>query len=586
MSNLIKRTHYCGELRDTHVGQSVRLNGYVARTRNLGGVIFVWLRDRTGIVQITFPDSVSPAVWETAVSLRGEFVVGVVGTVAARTPENVNPDLPTGAIEVIVEDITLYAKAKTPPFYIEPDSDTNEELRLRYRYLDLRRPDLQGRIMLRHNVMQYTRKFFSDNGFIEVPTPLLMKSTPEGARDYLVPSRVNQGSFYALPQSPQLYKQLAIYAGFDRYFQIARCLRDEDLRADRQPEFDQIDVEMSFCDIEDILAINETFVKSLFKDILNIDVPTPFARMTYAEAMRRYGSDKPDVRYGLELHDVTAVMKGCGLGAFDTAAHIAAIVVPGGNATPRKTIDSFSEPVKQHGLGGVAWVALGETVRSSINKFLTPELTDSLKAAVGANDNDLILLVAHGEYDTCVVAAGALREYVAKITNAIPEGFAFLWVTDFPLLEYSEEDDRYYAKHHPFTRPNDEDIPLMESNPGAVRALAYDMILNGFEVAGGSIRINTPELQRKMFNTLGFTPEQAEEQFGFLMEAMSYGVPPHGGIAYGFDRLVMLMAGATNIREVIPFPKTQNASELMVASPSPVPQKLLDELGIQLKTDN
>ncbi len=585
MTKLIKRTCYCGEVNKSQVGQRINLNGYIAKSRNLGGVIFCWLRDRTGLVQLTFADTLPADVLETAASLRSEFVVGAVGTVALRTPENVNPNLATGELEVLVDEIVIYSKAKTTPFYIEENIDTNEELRLRYRYLDLRRPDMQQRMILRHKAMQATRRFFTDNGFLEVETPLLMKSTPEGARDYLVPSRVNPGMFYALPQSPQLYKQLIMYAGYDKYFQITRCLRDEDLRADRQPEFDQIDIEQSFCDMDDIMELNERFVKTIFNELIGADIPTPFTRITYKEAMETYGSDKPDTRYGLHLVNISGILKDTTFNAFAGALQSGGSVrlinaVGGGAALSRKEIDALTDVAKLYKAKGLAWINIAEgEVKSPIAKFLTEQELNGIIAAANAKVGDLLLIVADKD-DIVFAALGALREHMAKRLNLIASGFNFLWVTDFPLLEYDEECGRYFAKHHPFTRPLDTDLHLLDSDPGAVRAAAYDLILNGYEVAGGSIRINETDLQHKMFEVLGFTEEQAKEQFGFLLEAFTYGVPPHGGIAYGFDRLIMLLTGVTNIREVIPFPKTQNATELMSGSPSYVPSELLQELHI------
>ncbi len=584
----LKRTHYCGEITTADQGKTVTLTGWVARNRKLGGLLFVTLRDRTGIIQLSFNDETEKAVFEKAEQLRGEYVIAAVGTVALRTPENINPDMATGELEILVKELRILNQSETPPFYIEENIDTKDALRLKYRYLDLRRPDMQRNMILRHRVTKLARDYFDTQGFLELETPMLTKSTPEGARDYLVPSRVHPGSFYALPQSPQLYKQLLMLAGYDRYFQVARCFRDEDLRADRQPEFTQLDMELSFADIDSIIEINEGFLKKLFQDILGLEVTTPFLRLPYQEAMDRFGSDKPDTRFGMEFIDISDAVANCGFqvfsGAIANGGSVRCIVAEGlGEKMTRKTLDSLGEYVKTYRAKGMAWIVVEEDgLRSQITKFLSEEETAAILAKTNAKPGDAILIIADSNnvvYD----ALGNLRLEVARRFDLIDKSkFNFLWVTDFPLLEYDEDEDRYVAKHHPFTHPVDEDIPLLDTDPGAVRAKAYDIILNGTEIGGGSLRIFQSDLQEKMFNALGFSKEAAWDRFGFLMEAFQYGTPPHGGLAYGLDRLVMIMAGCDSIRDVIPFPKVQTAAELMNGSPSPVDAKQLAELFIDV----
>lgn len=584
----LKRTHMCGQLSAKNQGETVTLTGWVARNRKLGGVNFVTLRDRSGIVQLSFNDETDRNVFEKAEQLKGEYVIAAVGDVLLRTPENINPDMATGEIEVFVKELRILNGAETPPFYIEEDIDTNDALRLKYRYLDLRRPDMQRNMMLRHKVAKIARDYFDENGFLELETPMLTKSTPEGARDYLVPSRVHPGSFYALPQSPQLYKQLLMLAGYDRYFQVARCFRDEDLRADRQPEFTQLDMELSYIDIDTIIEINEGFLKRLFKEVLDVEVQTPFIRLPYSEAMDRFGSDKPDTRFGMEFINISEEVKNCGFkvftGAVENGGSVRCIVAEDlGEKMTRKTLDSLGEYVKTYRAKGMAWIVVEEEgLRSQITKFLSEDEVKAILDKTNAKPGDAILIIADSDnvvYD----ALGNLRLEVARRFDLIDKNkFNFLWVTDFPLLEYDEEEDRYVAKHHPFTHPVDEDIDKLETAPGEVRAKAYDIILNGTEIGGGSLRIFHTDLQERMFKALGFTKEEAWERFGFLMEAFKYGTPPHGGLAYGLDRLAMIMAGCDSIRDVIPFPKVQTASELMIASPAPVDDKQLEELYINL----
>lgn len=582
----MKRTHLCGELNKDNNGQTVTLCGWVARNRKLGGLDFVTLRDRSGIIQLSFNDETDSTVFEKATSLKSEYVIAVTGTVALRTEKNINPDMATGEIEVLVSELRVLNGSETPPFYIEENIDTNDALRLTYRYLDIRRPDMQRNLMLRHKVAKIARDYFDENGFLEVETPMLTKSTPEGARDYLVPSRVHPGNFYALPQSPQIYKQLLMLGGYDRYFQIVKCFRDEDLRADRQPEFTQMDMELSFVDIDTIIEINEGFLKRVFKEALNIDVQTPFLRLPYREAMDRFGSDKPDMRFGMEFINISDEVKDCDFKVFSDAVanggSVRCIVAEGlGEKLTRKTLDSLAEYVKTYRAKGMAWIVVEEgNLRSQITKFLSEETVNAILEKTNAKVGDGILIIA--DKDSVVYdALGNLRLEVARRFDLIDKNkFNFLWVTEFPLLEYSEEDNRYVAMHHPFTHPFDEDIDKLETDPGAVRAKAYDIILNGSEIGGGSLRIFNAELQEKMFKALGFTHEEAWDRFGFLMEAFKYGTPPHGGLAYGLDRLVMIMAGCDSIRDVIAFPKVQNASELMMHSPDKVDDKQLDELCI------
>lgn len=582
------RTHMCGNLNRTNNGDTVALCGWVARNRKLGGLDFVTLRDRSGIIQLSFNDETDSAVFEKATQLKSEYVIAVRGTVAMRTEKNINPDMATGEIEVLVSELRVLNSSETPPFYIEEGIDTNDALRLKYRYLDIRRPDMQRNLILRHRIAKIARDYFDENGFLEIETPILTKSTPEGARDYLVPSRVHPGNFYALPQSPQIYKQLLMLGGYDRYFQVARCFRDEDLRADRQPEFTQLDMELSFIDIDTIIELNEGFLKRVFKETLNIDIPTPFLRLSYREAMERFGSDKPDMRFGMEFINISDTVADCGFKVFSDAVanggSVRCIVAEGlGDKLTRKTLDSLAEYVKTYRAKGMAWIVVEEgNLRSQITKFLSEDEVQAILNKTNAKVGDAILIIADKDkvvYD----ALGNLRLEVARRFELIDKNkFSFLWVTEFPLLEYSEEEDRYVAMHHPFTHPMDEDIDKLDTDPGAVRAKAYDVILNGTELGGGSLRIFNSELQEKMFKALGFTHEQAWERFGFLMEAFKYGTPPHGGLAYGLDRLVMLIAGCDSIRDVIAFPKVQNAAELMVQSPDKVDAKQLDDLCISV----
>lgn len=586
--NGLKRTHMCGTLTKDNNGEEVTLCGWVARNRKLGGLDFVTLRDRSGIIQLSFNDETDSAVFEKATELKSEYVIAVRGTVALRTEKNINPEMKTGEIEVLVSELRVLNGSETPPFYIEENIDTNDALRLKYRYLDLRRPDMQKNLMLRHKIVKVARDYFDDNGFLEIETPILTKSTPEGARDYLVPSRVHPGKFYALPQSPQQYKQLLMLGGYDRYFQVARCFRDEDLRADRQPEFTQLDMELSFIDIDTIIELNEGFLKRVFKEVLNIDVPTPFVRLPYREAMERFGSDKPDTRFGMEFVNISDEVRGCGFKVFSDAVEnggsVRCIVAEGlGDKLTRKTLDSLAEYVKTYRAKGMAWIVVEEgNLRSQITKFLDDATVASILEKTNAKPGDGILIIA--DKDSVVYdALGNLRLEVARRFDLIDKNkFNFLWVTEFPLLEYSEEEDRYVAMHHPFTHPFDEDIDKLETAPGEVRAKAYDIILNGSEIGGGSLRIFNSDLQEKMFAALGFTHEEAWERFGYLMEAFKYGTPPHGGLAYGLDRLAMIMAGCDSIRDVIAFPKVQNASELMIQSPDVVDRQQLDDLKINI----
>lgn len=588
----MKRTNMCGELNASNENQEVVLTGWVAKNRKLGGVNFVTLRDRTGIVQLAFNDETERAVFEKSEHLKSEYVIAVRGNVIKRTPENVNKDMKTGEIEVFVTELRILNGAETTPFYIEENIDTNDALRLKYRYLDLRRPDMQRNMILRHKVTKIARDYFDENGFLEIETPMLTKSTPEGARDYLVPSRVQKGKFYALPQSPQQYKQLLMLAGYDRYFQVVRCFRDEDLRADRQPEFTQLDMELSFIDIDTIIEINEGFLKRVFKEAVGIDIQTPFIRMPYSEAMDRFGSDKPDTRFGMEFINISEEVKNCGFkvftGAIENGGSVRCINAKGlGDKLTRKTLDNLGEYVKTYKAKGMAWIVVENdgNLRSQIAKFFTEDEISAILKKAEAEPGDAILIIAD-KNDIVYDALGNLRLEVARRFDLIDSNkLNFLWVTDFPLFEYSEEEDRYVAKHHPFTHPVDEDIEKLETEPQNVRAKAYDIILNGNEIGGGSLRIFNSELQEKMFKALGFTHDEAWERFGHLMEAFKYGTPPHGGLAYGLDRLVMIMAGCDSIRDVIAFPKVQTASELMMKSPSTVEEKQLDELGISVTVD-
>ncbi len=589
MDNLknFRRTNYCGDLRLGDTGKTVSLCGWVQRQRDLGGLIFVDLRDRTGLIQLSFDDGTDQAVFEKASSLRSEYVIAATGTVRER--ESKTDKIATGAIEVYVTELRLLAKAETPPFEIVEHSKANDMLRLKYRYLDLRRPDMQKMIATRHKVTKIARDYFDEQGFYEIETPMLTKSTPEGARDYLVPSRVHPGKFYALPQSPQQYKQLLMLSGFDRYMQIARCFRDEDLRADRQPEFTQIDLEMSFVNEDDVMDIQEGFLKRVFKEVLDVDVQTPFLRLPWREAMDRFGSDKPDMRFGFELKDISDIVKDCSFQVF--SAPVAAggsvrliNVEGGGEHFPRKKIEKLAEFVKTYKAKGLAWTRLhGGEVTSSYQKFLTEEENRAILERAGAKDGDLVLIVGDAKDEVVFAALGALRCECAKQLGILdPMDFKFLWVTEFPMFEYSEEEGRYVAMHHPFTAPMDEDFDKLETDKKNCRAKAYDIVLNGTELGGGSIRISVPETQEAMFRALGFSDEDAMERFGHLINAFKFGAPPHGGLAYGLDRLVMLMAGADSIRDVIAFPKVQNASEPMTQCPDFVDDKQLDELSINV----
>ena len=584
----LKRTKYCGEVSKEDIGKKITLMGWAAKYRDLGGVLFVDLRDRTGIVQVVFNETCDKEVFKNAEKIRSEYVIGIEGEVRQRSSETVNKNIKTGEIEVIVSNLVIYSKSETPPFYIEEDIDTNEQVRLKYRYLDLRRPDMQKNIILRHKACKIARDYFDKQGFLEIETPMLQKSTPEGARDYLVPSRVHQGSFYALPQSPQLYKQLLMLSGYDRYFQIARCFRDEDLRADRQPEFTQIDLEMSFVECEDVMTVNEGMLKEMFSKTLGIEIETPFLRMPYSEAMERFGSDKPDTRFGLELIQMSDVVENCGFKVFSVVVKnggsVRAINVKGASdKLSRRDLDSLTDFVKIYRAKGLAWFVVNEgEIKSPVTKFLTEEETNAILDRAGAEIGDVVLFVADKD-EVVFQALGALRLELGKRLDLIDKTkFNFLWVTEFPLFEYSEEEKRYVAKHHPFTAPMDEDLELLETAPEKARAKAYDVILNGCELGGGSIRIYDSELQEKMFKALGFTHEQAWSRFGFLLEAFKYGVPPHGGMAYGLDRLIMLLTGSDSIRDVMAFPKVQNASELMSNAPDVVDPKQLIELGISI----
>ncbi len=584
----LKRSHRCTEVGAAHIGQEVTVMGWVQKSRNKGGIIFVDLRDRSGILQIIFEEGDCGAdSFAKAEKLRSEFVIAVTGRVEARSGGE-NKNLATGAIEVRAESLRILSESETPPFPIEENSRTKEELRLKYRYLDLRRPDIQKNLMLRSRIAILARQFLADEGFLEIETPTLIKSTPEGARDYLVPSRVHPGSFYALPQSPQIFKQLLMCSGYDRYFQLARCYRDEDLRADRQPEFTQIDMELSFVDVDDVLDVNQRLLAKLFHEILHVDIPQPIPRMTWQEAMDRFGSDKPDLRFGMELKDVSHVVEGCEFavfrGALENGGTVRGINARGQGAMPRKKIDALVEFAKGFGAKGLAYVAIqpDNTRKSSFAKFMSQEQMDALVAAMGGEPGDLLLFAADKRKVVWDVLGNLRLELARQLGLQNKDDFRFLWVTEFPLLEYSEEQGRFMAMHHPFTMPMEEDWGLIDSDPGAVRAKAYDIVLNGTELGGGSVRIHQNDIQSKMFEVLGFTPEQAQEQFGFLLTAFQYGVPPHAGLAYGFDRLAMLMSGCDNIREVIAFPKVKDASCLMCEAPAPVDEKQLEELGIEV----
>ena len=584
----LKRSHRCAEVSNALEGQKVTVMGWVQKSRNKGGIIFVDLRDRSGILQIIFEESkCGSECFEKATKLKSEYVAAIEGTVCKRAGA-VNENLTTGDIEVVATSLRILSEAETPPFPIEENSKTKEELRLKYRYLDLRRPDLQRNLVMKSKVMTIARQFMANEGFLEIETPMLCKSTPEGARDYLVPSRIHPGTFYALPQSPQIYKQLLMCSGYDRYFQIARCFRDEDLRADRQPEFTQMDMELSFVDVDDVIDVNERLLAKLFKDILDVDVQLPIRRMTWIEAMNRFGSDKPDLRFGMELKDISDVVKGCGFGVFtgalENGGSVRGINAKGQGAMPRKKIDALVEFAKTYGAKGLAYIAINEdgTYKSSFAKFMTEDEMNNIVAALSGEPGDLLLFAADKNkvvWDTL----GALRCHLAEQMGLLDKNvFEFVWITEFPLLEWSDEQNRFTAMHHPFTMPMEEDLAIIDTDPGKVRAKAYDIVLNGNEIGGGSVRIHQDDIQEKMFECLGFTREQAYERFGFLLDAFKYGVPPHAGLAYGLDRLVMLMAKQDSIRDVIAFPKVKDASCLMTNAPDYVDEDQLKELGIDI----
>ncbi|KMT21278.1 aspartate--tRNA ligase [Clostridium cylindrosporum] len=583
----LKRTSGCGEIFESNVGEKVTIMGWVQRRRDLGGLIFVDLRDRSGIVQVIFGEEIDKEAFKKAESIRGEYVLAIEGEVTMR--QSPNKDMPTGMIEVLGKSLRIVSEAETPPIYIKEDLDAAEHIRLKHRYLDLRRPDMQRNFIIRHKASKVVRDFLDENGFLEVETPMLTKSTPEGARDYLVPSRNYPGSFYALPQSPQLFKQLLMVSGFEKYFQIVKCFRDEDLRANRQPEFTQIDMEMSFIDVEDIIGLNEKLLQRLWKEVLDINVEIPFKRMTYKEVMDRYGSDKPDTRFGFELQDISSVVKDVEFKVFkdaiDNGGSVRAINAKGCASFGRKEIDKLGEFVKTFGAKGLAWIQLKEgEVKSPIAKFFTEEKLQEIINSLGGEDGDLLLIVAD-KASVVYKSLGELRLELARKLNLIGKDnkdLNFLWVTEFPLFEYDDEEERYVAKHHPFTMPMEEDIELLDTDRENARAKAYDIVLNGEEIGGGSIRIHDSAIQEKMFEALGFTKESAYEKFGFLLEAFKYGTPVHGGLAYGLDRLVMFLAGTDNIKDVIAFPKNQNAADPMTNAPGEVDNKQLNELAIDI----
>jgi aspartyl-tRNA synthetase len=584
----LHRSHRCTEVSNKDIGKAVTVMGWVQKSRNKGGIIFVDLRDRSGLLQVIFEESdIGSEGFKKAECLKSEYVIAVTGRVEARLGA-VNDKLATGDIEIRAHELRILSEADTPPFPIEEASRTKDDLRLKYRYLDLRRPDLQRNLILRSKVANVARQFLTGEGFLEIETPMLTKSTPEGARDYLVPSRVHPGSFYALPQSPQLFKQLLMCSGYDRYFQIVKCFRDEDLRADRQPEFTQIDMELSFVDVDDVIDVNERLLQKLFKEGIGIDVKLPIQRMTYAEAMRRFGTDKPDIRFGMELQDVSEIVKSCGFGVFANAVEnggsVRGIKVEGQAEMPRKRIDALVEYARDFGAKGLAWLSINQDVsyKSSFAKFMTEDELSALVAAMEGKPGDMLLFAAD-EDETVFAVLGNLRLEIARSLDLInKDEYKFLWITEFPLLEYSKEEQRYVAKHHPFTMAMEEDLPLLDTDPSRVRAKAYDITLNGTEIGGGSVRIYQTDVQEKMFKVLGFSREEAYERFGFLMNAFRYGVPPHAGLAYGLDRLIMLMAKADSIRDVIAFPKVKDASCLMTEAPGPVDDKQLKELGIKI----
>ena len=593
MSKLIKRTHKCGELRKENIGEQIALNGWVAKQRSLGSLIFLDLRDKTGITQVVFDETTEKDLFDLAETLKSEFVIGVKGEVRERSSKN--PDLSTGDIEVLAHELVVYSESETPPIYVKDDDNVDDNLRLKYRYLDLRKQRMQNIFKIKHDVMQVTRKYFSDNGFTEVETPTLIKATPEGARDYLVPSRVNEGTFYALPQSPQLFKQLLMVSGFDRYFQIARCYRDEDLRADRQPEFTQIDLEMSFVDTDDILAVQEGFLKTLFKEIKGIDIELPLKRLTYDEAMERYGSDKPDLRFGFELKKLNDVVKGSEFKVFEDAllsgGDVRGICIDGGSANfSRKDIDKLTDNAKHYGAKGLVWIRMekdeeGNAIKSSVNKFFSQEKLAEIVGVFEAKEGDLILIAADKPkvvFDTL----GFLRRHIAGQLGLLDDSrYELLWVVDFPIFEEDEETGALKAMHHPFTHPKERDIPMLQKDPTAVKADAYDIVINGYEAGGGSLRIHERDLQEEIFRIMKISPEDQELKFGFLLNAFKYGAPPHGGIAFGLDRLVMLLTGDLDIRNVVAFPKNQKAQCLLSGAPAPVEEAQLEELHIQVSKE-
>lgn len=587
----LKRTHYCGDLRSENIGEEVIVCGWVAKQRDLGSLIFIDLRDRTGIVQLAFDENTDKEIFDKAFSARNEYVLMAKGIVKERSSKN--PELPTGDIEIDVKDLRVLSKSETPPFDIVENCKTGENTRLKYRYLDLRRPDLQSNILFRHKVTKITRDYFDENGFIEIETPMLIKSTPEGARDFLVPSRIHNGSFYALPQSPQLYKQLSMVAGFDRYMQIARCFRDEDLRADRQPEFTQIDLEMSFVDMEDVLSIGEGYIARVFKDALGVDIPLPLPRLTYKEAMERYGSDKPDTRFGMEIFDLTDEVKNCEFSVFTSAisggGSVRGITAKNAvNVYTRKEVDKLTEFVKGIGAKGLAWIRLTDDgIASSFAKFMTEDEMNAILKKAGAEKGDVVFIIADTKNNSVLSTLGAVRCEAAKKLDIIGDGFNLLWIVEFPFFDWDEDTQQFVAMHHPFTAPLDECLDYLETDKGAVRAKAYDLVLNGIELSSGSIRITDSDLQGRIFKLLGLTEEEAHQKFGYLLDAFKFGPPPHGGMGIGLDRLIMQLLKAESLRDVIAFPKVQNASEPMTECPSPVDGIQLTELGIKLlETEN